>query len=129
MRNNDENTVDLYAKIRLEVRARLRDLEPAVREHHRLTEILRIVEDGGEVSSAVLQAHGSGPSPLGMGESAAPRGRRARQVLDYIQAHPGCSRSDIAEAVQMRIGYLYQLLPGLREHGLIEERNRRWYPL
>src|SRR5438309_11168894 len=99
---------DLYRRIADDVRARMRELEPAVQEHQRLTRILAIVADGPESESISVEAHGEGPPPRNRvaRERGRPRGRRANQVLGVIRAEPGLTRAELAERVGSRVGYL-----------------------
>lgn len=127
---------DFYARMRLDVKARMEELEPSVLEYERLARILRAIdtEDGGE-PAVVLEAHGTGravTTPPRRGKSgeagSEPRGRRARQVMEVIRAEPGLSLAQIAERLGSKPGYLYQLLPRLADQGLAREQSSRWHP-
>jgi len=124
----DQN--DFYNRIAEDLRARLRELEPAVQEFERLKAILSVVEGGDPPSAVWVEAHGEGPAPR---ESQSPRlrgeprGRRAAQVVRLVRSEPGLTRAELAERLGMRVGYLYELLPTLREKGYVQERDGSWF--
>lgn len=121
---------DFYARMAEELRARLRDLEPAVREFERLKAILGMVESGDPPPAVWVDAHGEGPPPRERQPSrprGEPRGRRAAEVVRLLRSHPGLTRAELAERLGIRVGYLYELLPTLRQKGYLHERDGTWY--
>ncbi|HEX8743246.1 MAG TPA: helix-turn-helix domain-containing protein [Thermoleophilaceae bacterium] len=112
-----------------DLRTRLRDLEPAVREFERVKAILEVVESD-DPPPVWVYAHGEGPAlrehqaSRSRGE---PRGRRAAQVVRLLRSHPGLTRDELAERLGMRVGYLYELLPTLLQKGYLRERDGTWF--
>jgi hypothetical protein len=130
---------DFYARMRLDVKARMDELEPSVLEYERLARILHAIDtEDGQAPAVVLEAHGTGravsappsrgPSVPAARRGSEPRGRRARQVMEVIRAEPGLSLPQIAERLGSKPGYLYQLLPRLADQGLAKEQSSRWHP-
>jgi hypothetical protein len=120
---------DFYARMAEDLRARLRELEPAVQEFERLKAILGMVESG-DPPPVWVDAHGEGPAPQQHQASrprGEPRGRRAAQVVRLLRSHPGLTRAELAERLGMRVGYLYELLPTLSQKGYLRERDGTWF--
>lgn len=120
---------EFYARMAEDLRARLRELEPTVREFERVKAILDIIE-GDDPPPVWVYAHGEGPAPREHQASrprGEPRGRRAAQVVRLLRSHPGLTRDELAERLDMRVGYLYELLPTLRQKGYLRERDGSWF--
>ena len=47
--------------------------------------------------------------------------------MKLIRSEPGLTRSELAERLGMRVGYLYELLPTLSEKGFVLERDGSWF--
>ncbi|MBA2319160.1 MAG: Rrf2 family transcriptional regulator [Euzebyales bacterium] len=45
-----------------------------------------------------------------------------------VKANPGISIPEIAEKMEIQQNYLYRVLPGLAQDGLVEKRGRGWHP-
>ncbi|MCK9249306.1 MAG: helix-turn-helix domain-containing protein [Solirubrobacteraceae bacterium] len=117
---------DFLDEKRKEIQARLDELAPAVAEHQTLQRALDALDGassgtgGGPRRAAAGQRRGAG-RPRGSGE-------RSRQALDLIRAEPGLGATDIARRIGVHPNYAYRILPGLEEQGLVEKRDRTWYP-
>ena len=57
--------------------------------------------------------------------AAAPRGAEA---LALVKEHPGITIPEIAEKMGIKQNYLYRVLPGLAEDGLVKKDGRGWHP-
>ncbi len=121
---------DIYDRIAADLREQMAKLEPAVREYERLRTLLEMVAAEPDLQPLQIDAHGSAPPPatnaLRLRE---PRGYRAAQVVKLLRSEPGLTRIEVAERLGIRVGYLYQLLPDLREKGLVRERDGAWFPV
>lgn len=121
-----------YEKMASDLRERMAKLEPAVREYGRLKTLLEMVTADPESNALSVDAYGTGPAPAPRTSTAArrgggPRGYRATQVVDLLRAEPGLTRAQLADRLGIRVGYLYQLLPTLREKGFVDERDGSWF--
>jgi CRP-like cAMP-binding protein len=120
---------DFYERIATDLREQMARLEPAVKEYERLRALLEMVSAEPGAQPLHIDAHGSGPPPV-TGASrrrGEPRGYRASQVVSLLRAEPGLTRAELAERLGIRVGYLYQLLPDLRNKGFVRERDGAWY--
>jgi hypothetical protein len=82
---------------------------------------------------ARMPARAPTPTPK-RGVSHARRGRpkgsgtRGAEALALVKAHPGITIPEIAEKMAMKQNYLYRVLPGLVEDGLVVKDGRGWKP-
>ncbi|HEX8742760.1 MAG TPA: helix-turn-helix transcriptional regulator [Thermoleophilaceae bacterium] len=124
---------DFYEKIAEELRERMAELEPAVHEYTRLKGLLEAVTAAPGSESIEMVAHGTGPAPAAASPrrrgdaDSGPRGYRASQVVTLLRKEPGLTRAQLAERLGIRVGYLYQLLPALRQKGFVHERDGSWF--
>ncbi|MDP9401019.1 MAG: Rrf2 family transcriptional regulator, partial [Actinomycetota bacterium] len=56
-------------------------------------------------------------------------GNRANEALELVKQRPGVTIPELAEAMGMQQNYLYRVLPGLAQEGLVEKRGRGWHAL
>ena len=54
-------------------------------------------------------------------------GNRANEALELIKSRPGITIPEMAEAMGIKQNYLYRVLPGLAQDGLVEKRGRGWH--
>ncbi|MDQ3769436.1 MAG: hypothetical protein M3370_08175 [Actinomycetota bacterium] len=116
-----------------EISDRLKELKPLVDEHRRLEAAKAALDGVGADSPAPSRrrrATSSGASGNGRRRRGRPRGSgtRATQALDLVKANPGISIPEIAEKMEIQQNYLYRVLPGLAQDGLVEKRGRGWHP-
>jgi len=79
---------------------------------------------GGRGAGRPERGAGSGRSagrPRGSGE-------RSRQALALLKQEPGLGAAEVARRIGVHPNYAYRILPGLEEQGLVEKRDRSWYP-
>ena len=55
-------------------------------------------------------------------------GTRGNQALDIVREQPGITIPEIAEKMGIQQNYLYRVLPGLAQDGLVEKQGRGWHP-
>jgi hypothetical protein len=136
-------TADFLDEKRNEIGARLKELQPFVEEYQRL-EAAATALDG--ISATVLTSTapaGSArrtPAPAAAQKTrkrSASRGRRGRpkgsgtrgaEALALVKASPGITIPEIAEKMTIKQNYLYRVLPGLANDGLVVKDGRGWKP-
>lgn len=128
---------DFLDEKRSEIGARLKELKPLVEEYERL-----------EAAAAALagvptRQNGSAPSArrrparaassrraTGTGRRGRPKGSgtRGAEALALVRGKPGITIPEIAEQMGIKQNYLYRVLPGLAEDGLVRKDGRGWHP-
>ncbi|MFA4929060.1 MAG: helix-turn-helix domain-containing protein [Patulibacter sp.] len=118
---------DFLSEKRDEIQSRLDELAPLIAEHERLKRALDALDGVDPVGG-----RGAGrPARGGTGRSAGrPRGsgERSRQALALLKQEPGLGAAEVARRIGVHPNYAYRILPGLEEQGLVEKRDRSWYP-
>jgi hypothetical protein len=126
---------DFLDEKKREIAARLNELRPLVEEYQRLEAAQRALDGVGTSAPSARRAptrRRSGSSgSTGTGRRGRPRGTgtRAKQALELVQANPGITIPDLAEQMGIKQNYLYRVLPGLEQDGLVRKDGRGWYPL
>jgi hypothetical protein len=123
----------LEAKQR-EIEQRLNELRPLVDEFHRLEAA------AGALQGAEAPASPSRPAPRSSDSASAGRsanssgrgrprgsGTRGNEALDLVKRRPGITIPELADAMGIKQNYLYRVLPGLAQEGLVEKRGRGWH--
>ena len=91
-------TDDLLNRTMQEIRDRLKELEPSVREHERLQAALTALEASGGEKSQPDRGRGRTGGPRRRTSSGrAGRGERRQQLLRVMQAEPGVRPSKAAQ--------------------------------
>ncbi len=111
----------------------MEELRPQVDEFHRLEAAAKALAGA---SAPTLSSRGTRPVPRrgggggGGGRAGRPRGSgtRGNQALDIVRAQPGITIPEIAEKMGIQQNYLYRVLPGLAQDGLVEKQGRGWHP-
>jgi hypothetical protein len=119
-----------------EINDRLKELKPLVDEYQRLVAAKAALDGVGADSAAPRRSRrpassgASSASGNGRRRRGRPRGSgtRATQALDLVKANPGISIPEIAEKMDIQQNYLYRVLPGLAQDGLVEKQGRGWHP-
>ncbi len=129
---------DFLDEKRNEIGARLKELKPLVEEYQRL-EAAAAALDGVPTPSAT-PARGSSrasrapakrrASSNGSGRRGRPKGSgtRGAEALSLVKASPGITIPELAEKMGIKQNYLYRVLPGLAEDGLVAKDGRGWHP-
>lgn len=123
---------------RREIAGRLSELKPLVDEYQRLQAAAAAL-DG--LAPADTASRRRGPREATAGKAAPRRraaakgkgrgrpkgtGTRAKQALALVQANPGITIPEVAEKLGIKQNYLYRVLAGLAEDGLVEKDGRGW---
>jgi hypothetical protein len=127
---------DFLDEKRSEIGARLKELKPLVEEYQRL-EAAAAALDGMPTTKA--QAGGSARSSRaaakrrssnGSGRRGRPKGSgtRGAEALALVKESPGITIPELAEKMGIKQNYLYRVLPGLAEDGLVAKDGRGWHP-
>jgi CRP-like cAMP-binding protein len=137
---------DFLDEKRSEIAARLKELKPLVDEYQRL-EAAAAALDGVPVGSSAParstataavgrrartqtaprrpKANGSGTGRRGRPKGT---GTRGAEALALVRAKPGITIPEIAEQMGIKQNYLYRVLPGLADDGLVRKDGRGWHP-
>ncbi|MDQ3632076.1 MAG: hypothetical protein M3417_12560 [Actinomycetota bacterium] len=131
-------TTDFLDEKRREIAERLAELKPLVDEYARL----QAAADALEGVSAPAPAMHAGTARRSATRSAtrkrgATHGKRGRpkgsgtrgvEALGLVKANPGITIPEIAEKMGIKQNYLYRVLPGLAQEGLVVKDGRGWKP-
>lgn len=120
---------DFLEEKKQEIQARLDELRPLVEEYERLEAAQRALEGVGANGGAATSAPRRRRSGGGGGRRGRPKGSgtRGTQALELVKGNPGITIPDLAEKMGIKQNYLYRVLPGLEQDGLVEKRDRGWY--
>ena len=55
-------------------------------------------------------------------------GTRAAEALSFVQGQPGITIPELAAKMGIKQNYLYRVLPGLADDGLVTKDGRGWHP-
>jgi hypothetical protein len=135
---------DFLEEKKKEISERLDELRPLVDEFHRLEAAHRALEgvnsSGGSAgatsggSSRRSSGGGGGGGGQGGDGGGGGRGRprgsgtRANEARDIVAANPGITIPEMAQKMGIQQNYLYRVLPGLEQDGLVRKDGRGWYP-
>ena len=130
---------DFLDEKRSEIGARLKELKPLVEEYQRL-------EAAAAALDGMPQSNGHAPARRpaaraaargarraagkGTGRRGRPKGSgtRGAEALALVRSQPGITIPEIAEKMGIKQNYLYRVLPGLAEDGLVRKDGRGWHP-
>lgn len=134
---------DFLDEKRNEIAARLKELKPLVDEYQRL-EAAAAALDGVPATGpparptnmaavgrrARSQSAAKRPRNNGSGRRGRPKGTgtRGAEALALVRTKPGITIPEIAEQMGIKQNYLYRVLPGLAEDGLVKKDGRGWHP-
>jgi CRP-like cAMP-binding protein len=119
---------DFLDEKRREIEARMEELRPHVDEYHRLEAASRALAGTAAPARgtrAIPRRGGGGGSRAGRPRGS---GTRGNQALDIVREQPGITIPEIAEKMGIQQNYLYRVLPGLAQDGLVEKQGRGWHP-
>ncbi len=126
-----------------EMQARMKELRPLVDEYAHLETAVTALQgigspaarDGATQERAPRRATTT-PRRRGAGQAAAghrgrPKGTglRAKQALELVGARPGITIPEIAAEMGIKQNYLYRVLPGLQQDGLVRKEGKGWHPV
>jgi hypothetical protein len=133
-------TTDFLDQKRNEIGGRLEELRPLVEEYERLkaaaaaldgvpaTALMSTTPAGSRArtaSRATASARKRAPSQRRRGRPKG-SGTRGAEALALIKASPGITIPEIAEKMGIKQNYLYRVVPGLAEDGLVIKDGRGW---
>lgn len=130
---------DFLDEKRTEIAARLTELRPLVDEYERLRAAASALEGlsataQGDTTSPRGERRAATSSTRRRGASSGARGRpkgsgtRGKQALELVTANPGITIAELAEKMAIKQNYLYRVLPGLADDGLVIKDGRGWRP-
>jgi MarR family protein len=121
---------DFLDEKRREIEARMEELRPHVDEYHRLEAAARALAGAQAPSRGTRAVPRRGGAGGGGGRAGRPRGSgtRGNQALDIVREQPGITIPEIADKMGIQQNYLYRVLPGLAQDGLVEKQGRGWHP-
>ena len=130
--------VDFLDEKRTEIGARLKELKPLVEEYERLqaaaAALAGVPQTNGNAPTARRAPARGGSSGSRRGKGTGRRGRpkgsgtRGAEALALVRSTPGITIPEIAERMGIKQNYLYRVLPGLAEDGLVRKDGRGWHP-
>ena len=128
---------DFLDEKRKEIDARLKELRPLVEEYERLEKAAAALAGVGGSGSGSARRRSSA-TPKGRGRSSGsgggrrgrPRGsgKRARQAQELVNARPGITIPELADAMGIQANYLYRVMPTLQKEGRIRKEGKGWHP-
>jgi hypothetical protein len=127
---------DFLDEKRSEIGARLKELKPLVEEYQRL-EAAAAALDGVPATKAPASAPARAPRAAKRRSSGGGGGRRGRpkgsgtrgaEALALVKESPGITIPELASKMGIKQNYLYRVLPGLAEDGLVAKDGRGWHP-
>jgi hypothetical protein len=133
-------TTDFLDEKRHEIAARLKELKPLVDEYQRLDAAAAAL-DGVPASVHATPATRRAPAHATVaparkrgathgGRRGRPKGSgtRGAEALALVKANPGITIPEMADKMGIKQNYLYRVLPGLAEDGLVVKDGRGWKP-
>jgi len=128
---------DFLDEKRNEIGARLKELKPLVEEYQRLEAAAAALDGVAPTNSVPASARRSSTrAPAasrrskGSGRRGRPKGSgtRGAEALALVRGKPGITIPEIADQMGIKQNYLYRVLPGLAEDGLVRKDGRGWHP-
>jgi len=129
---------DFLDEKRSEIGARLKELKPLVEEYQRLEAAVAALDGVTPTTSSVATptrraprvSSTNGRRGKGTGRRGRPKGSgtRGAEALKLVRDKPGITIPEIAEQMGIKQNYLYRVLPGLAEDGLVRKDGRGWHP-
>jgi transcriptional regulator with GAF, ATPase, and Fis domain len=118
---------DLIERTRREIKERLAQIEPLVKERDRLRDALAALggEKAAEKPRATRAKRQRGRPTT---RRRAGRGERRKQLLDVLQAEPGLRPSEAARRMGIHPSQLHALAKRTEEEGALERRDGMLYP-
>lgn len=127
---------DFLDEKRKEIEARLKELRPLVQEHDRLERAAAALAGVGAAGGDARRRSGAtagarrSRSGSGSGRRGRPRGsgKRARQAEELVNASPGITIPELADAMGIQANYLYRVMPTLSQEGKVRKQGKGWHP-
>jgi len=127
---------DFLDEKRSEIGARLKELKPLVEEYQRLQAAAAALDGVPTTNVAPRGGRAARPaarrrsSSNGTGRRGRPKGSgtRGAEALALVKESPGITIPELAEKMGIKQNYLYRVLPGLADDGLVAKDGRGWHP-
>jgi hypothetical protein len=130
---------DFLDEKRSEIGARLKELKPLVEEYERLQAAASALDGVPATATASPRAAGTRATKAsarrrssnnGSGRRGRPKGSgtRGAEALALVKESPGITIPELAAKMGIKQNYLYRVLPGLAEDGLVAKDGRGWHP-
>ena len=128
---------DFLEQKKKEITQRMDELRPMVDEYQRLEAAHRALEGVNTGGGGASATRGGGRrSSSGGGGGGATRGRgrprgsgtRANEALAIVREQPGITIPEMAQKMGIQQNYLYRVLPGLEQDGMVKKEGRGWFP-
>ncbi|MDX6678679.1 MAG: hypothetical protein QOE31_2731 [Solirubrobacteraceae bacterium] len=130
---------DFLDEKRSEIGARLKELKPLVEEYERLQAAASALDGVPATATASPRAAGTRAAKAsarrrssnnGSGRRGRPKGSgtRGAEALALVKESPGITIPELAAKMGIKQNYLYRVLPGLAEDGLVAKDGRGWHP-
>ena len=130
---------DFLDEKRSEIGARLKELKPLVEEYERLAAAAAALDGVPATATASPRAASARASKApakrrsssnGSGRRGRPKGSgtRGAEALALVKDSPGITIPELAAKMGIKQNYLYRVLPGLAEDGLVAKDGRGWHP-
>jgi hypothetical protein len=123
---------DFLDEKRKEIDARLAELKPLVEEYSRLEKAAAALAGvstsnggGGRRRSSRRTSSGGGTGRRGRPPGS---GKRALQAEELVNASPGVTIPELADAMGIQANYLYRVMPQLQKDGKIRKQGKGWHP-
>jgi hypothetical protein len=133
-------TADFLDQKRHEIAARLKELKPLVDEYQRLEaaaaalDAMPTLTNAAPATRRTSARSKSAPARKRAATHGGRRGRpkgsgtRGTEALALVKENPGITIPEIAEKMGIKQNYLYRVLPGLADDGLVVKDGRGWKP-
>jgi hypothetical protein len=124
---------DFLTDKKREIEARLKELRPLVDEFHRLEAAVQALDGVAERPAPRATRRGRPARSGSNGDGAARRGRprgtgtRSKEALKLVRSSPGITIPELAGKMGIKQNYLYRVLPGLAQDGLVTKKGRGWH--
>jgi hypothetical protein len=121
---------DFLDEKRNEIDARLKELRPMVDEYQRLEKAAEALSGVTTTTSRSGSRRRRRSSSSGTGKRGRPRGsgKRALQAQELVNAQPGITIPELADAMNIQANYLYRVMPTLQSEGKVTKRGKGWHP-
>jgi hypothetical protein len=126
---------DFLADKKREIEARMKELRPAVEEYHRLeaavSALAGVTTNGaGSAAAPARRRRRTASTTAGTGRRGRPKGSgtRSKEALSIVRKSPGITIPELAQKMGIKQNYLYRVLPGLAQDGLVVKQGKGWHP-
>lgn len=113
----------ILSDVERQVRERLKELEPLVKEAEQLRRVLASFEDARSGVTRRGPRTGRRGRPAGSAT-----GSRAAEALRLVGERPGITVSELADAMGIGTTYLYRVMPSLEREGKVRKEGTGYLP-